>query len=510
MQINFGLGLNRVRPVHELLMTQDGRVQYSIMLNYIARDGKVKKTPGTEAYNSSALTNRIPWVHRSYHKRADDSFVKRTLLFSGGAFYYGDDLTGALTSIVSGFNTEAIPLSATMQVSGNSIMYVFTGEDEVYKYDGNGSYTWEKTTLNVDTGKVIVGAVNHLDRFWYWFKNSSSIIYSTTLQPENLTSDSDEIIVGQETDSVIMALVTGANETIYLFKNQSIYQLFGRTPSAFEFRRITDKYGLATKRAVWPVGSGFIFLNEFDKELYFFGGTESSIIPLTEDAIRLRECLDLTHIHKTCMTVHKGLFRMAYTHLGDNGAQERELIYPIAEPGPDGLPIWSMLRGTKVLSYSVWNQQGDDNLLVTGRADTGKLMYHERTNQFDGSNILTQIRTREIVASEDKVVRFKGFYVKGHPTGMAGTVTFNYYLNGRTSSPGTDGLAMQGERRVLGSIKISTQELFNNRIIPLHASSLGNSISFELIDASADSILELYSIAFTAQKRGKLRNMLVG
>ena len=510
MQIEPVLGLDRVKPVHKLLMTQDGKCKCSIMLNYIARDDKVKKTSGTEAYNSTALTNAVSWVHRSYHKRADNTFVKRTFLFSGGQVYSGDDLTGTLTSRVAGLNAQAIPLSATIQVSENSILYLFTGEDEVQSYDGNGSYVWVKTGINVATGKTVVGAVTHLDRFWYWFKNSSSTIYSTTLKPENFTTDSDEIIVGQETDSVIMALVVGANETLYIFKNQSIWELYGRTPSTFQFRRITDKYGLASKRAIFGVGSGFVFLNEFDKELYFFGGTESSITPLTEDAIRLREILDITHIRKVAMIVHKGLFRMAYTHMGDNGEQTRELVYPIAEPGSDGLPKWSMLRGTKVYSYSVWNQQGDNNELVTGRSDTGKIMYHERTNQFDGTNIYTQIRTREIVASEDKVVRFKGFWIRGHPTGMAGTVTFNYYVNARTSSPGIGALAPQGERRVLGSIKISTQELFNNRIIPLHSSSLGNSISFELEDSSVDSIIELHSIAFKAQERYKIRSDLVG
>lgn len=510
MEIKFGLGLNRVKPVHELLMTQDGRVQNSIMINYVARDNKVKKIEGTEAYNSSALADPVPWAHRSYHKRADGTFVKRTFLFSGGSVNSGDDLTGVLTSRLSGFNPQAIPLSNTVQVSGNSILYLFTGEDEVKKYDGNGSYAWETTTINTDTGKTVVGAALHLDRFWYWFKDSSSVIYSTVLKPEDFVSDSEEIIIGQETDSVIMALVVGANETLYLFKNQSIWQLYGRTPSTFEFRKITDKYGLASKRAIFGVGSGFVFLNEFDKELYFFGGTEASITPLTEEAIRLREILDITHIRKVCMTVHKGLFRMAYTHLGDNGEQQRELVYPISEPGPDGLPKWSMLRGTKVYSYSVWNQQGDNNELVTGRSDTGKIMYHGRTNQFDGSNIFTQIRPREIVASEDKVVRFKGFWIKGHPTGTAGLVTFRYYVNARTSSPGIDNVHFQGERRVLGAIKISTQELFNNRIIPLHNSSLGNSIAFELEDNQGDTILELYSIAFKAAGRYKIRSDLVG
>ncbi len=510
MIIKLALGENRVSPVHELSMSEDGFVQCERIQNFIVRDKKITKIGGTTAYNSSAASAAIPWVHRSYHKRADNTFTKVMFCFSDGVIYSGDDLTGTLTSRQAGFNVSALPLHATIQVSGNSILYFFSGEDEVCKYDGNGSYVWEKTTLCSDTGKTIIGAAVHLDRLWYWFKDSSSVIYSTTLLPENLTTDSDEIIIGQETDSVVKACIVGANETFYIFKSNSIWQLYGRTPSTFEFRKLTTKYGLATKRSVYPVGSGFIFLDSFTKELCFFGGSEASIYSLTEKNIRLRDILDVTQIEKCCMTVHKGLFRFSFKHVDDSIYQNRELIYALNEPGPDGLPKWSESRGARVYSYSVWAEQGDEQELVTGRSDTGKLMYHGRSNDFDGAAIETIIRTGEITASEDKVVRFKGFYIKGKPSAKDDTITFNYYVNARTSSPGTSNLPYKGETRTLGSIVISTQKLFNDRIIPYHASSLGNSISFELIDRNLGTDIEIYSIAFSAVERYKIRNALVG
>ena len=510
-QIKFGgLGLNRVAPAHELQSTQDGFVQFTELLNYIARDKRIKKIGGTEKYNTTAISgaSNIPWVHRSYHKRGDGTFKKKVFCFANGAIYSGNDVTGALTSRKSGFTPTAIPTHATMQVSGNSEMFVFIGEeltDEVHKYNGNGSFKFTKTSLNEDLGRVIESGTVHLDRMWYVSRASSTIAGSETLKPESLEFD---IIVGQETDSIVRRILVGADETLYVFKNQSIWRLSGRTPSTFQFRRVTGKYGVASKRTVFPVGSGFVFLDTFTKELYFFGGTESSIISLTERDIRLRDIIDPTRIDASDMTVHDGLFRFSFKHTDDSIYPDRELIYPINEP-VGGLPKWSMSKGGKILSYSAWTQQGDREELVTGRSDVGTLMYHNRTKNFDGVAIETIFRTAEIVASEDKVVRFKGFYVKAHPGVLGRTATFEYFLNERTRSPGSANLNMDGERRSLAGIRIVQQNLFNDRIIPLHASSLGNSISFKISDSQLNTSMEFYSIAFTAQPRYRIRNQLV-
>ena len=294
--IKFALGLNLVSPVHELIVDQNGFCECSRLQNYIVRDKKIKKVGGTEAYNSSALPAKPTWLHRTYHKRADETFTKMLFTFSNGKIYYGTDVNGTFTETKTGFNVNAIPMHATMQVSENSIMYIFTGEDEVVKYDGNGSYKIDNTTLNADLGRTIESACVHLDRMWYVSKDSSFLAYSTNLKPEDLTTDAGDIIVGQETDSIIRRFIIGAGEQGYVFKNNSIWGLYGRTPSTFEFRKITDKYGLACKRGIYSVGGGFVFLNEYDKELYFFAGTESSITPLTEETIRLRNILDVVQI----------------------------------------------------------------------------------------------------------------------------------------------------------------------------------------------------------------------
>ncbi|MEN6414375.1 MAG: hypothetical protein ABFC84_16680 [Veillonellales bacterium] len=469
------------------------------------RDNKITKVGGTTRYNPTALTNKIPYVKRSYHKRGDGTFVKRTICFSNGSFYSGNDVTGALTLAQGGFPTNAIPTDLTFQVSGNSILYSFTGLETPYKYDGNGSYTFERTTLDAD----IMAAVEHLDRVFYIKNNSSDLDYSEEITPETIE---DTILIGNAQDSINIAVVKGANDTIYIFKNNSIYELLGRTPSSFQARCITTKYGLASKRAICAVGSGFIFLNEFDKELYFFGGSESSIMNLTEADIRLREIIDTTYdsIESVCMAVHNGLFRFAFKHRESPiDSNNCELIYCITEPQADGKPKWSLVKGSNVLSYAVMNQQGDSNELLTGRSDIGCLMYHNRGWDFDSTAIETIVRTAEVVVSEDMVHDFLDFFIKAKPGHYSLNAIFKYFLNGRYSIGASSNLSVRGETRDVGSIHLSNSSLLNDRIVPLCNYRRGNSISFEIYENNGGTELEFYSIAFKSLPKYIIRNQYV-
>ena len=105
MKLKFALGLNRVSPPQELKITQDGFCECSKLQNYIVRNNKIRKVGGTVAYNSTALSTPITWCKRSYHKLGDGSFANRTLCFSNGIFYYGDDVAGTLTEAQKGFYT---------------------------------------------------------------------------------------------------------------------------------------------------------------------------------------------------------------------------------------------------------------------------------------------------------------------------------------------------------------------------------------------------------------------
>lgn len=508
-KISFSSGWNRVNPRSTLVAGEDGNVECSLLENFICGNNRIKKIGGTQAYNSTSLgsDNGIPWVERSYHVRGDGSVVSRTFAFYDGAIYHGDDVAGILTKDTEGFRKNAIPLSESFQVAGNSILYFYTGEDVPKKYDGNGSFVWEVTGLSAD----IEGGISHLQRMWYWHKRSSLLSYSVNLKPEEMD---DEILVGDNTrDSFIIACARTGNERFFVFKNDSIWELQGRTSSSFRFVRVTDKYGLTNKRAFYNVLGAIIFQNSDDNELYLFNGTESSIKPITEDTVRLREVQDQTidSISNSCMTVHKGYFRFAFQHKEDTDidANGCELVYPLGDPRPDGLPKWSLIRGSRVMSYARFTRYNDNNDLITGRSDVGKLMYHDRGHDFDGLPIYTKIQTADIIASEDKAARFGDFVVKGKPCSHTLPITFKYMVNGRFfDHADTHYFVPKGETRNVGTIILNQSDLYNQVITPLTKFSRGNTISFAFEDNHLGTDIELYSIAFNAKERYKLRSNL--
>lgn len=508
-KFKLSLGWNRVNPRHELLATDGGFIQCSKLQNYICGRNCITKVGGTEAYNGTSLGSDygIPWVERSYHLRGDGSIVKRLHAYYGGAIYYGDDVNGTLTQTnVTSLSPTAIPLSFSFQVAGNSIIYMCTGSGTIHKYDGNGSFQWEQTNLDTD----IINGVDHLQRVWYWHQKSSLLSYSSLLDPETIE---DDILCGDNAkDSFVVSCIKTGNERFFIFKNNSIYELSGRTPSSFALIRVSDRFGLASKRAWFPWRGGIIFLNENDKELYFFGGTESSITPLTEDDIRLREILDTTEdeINKICMTIHENLFRMSFKYTGGElDGNICELVFPINELRADGKPKWSLLKGTNVYSYTQMNKYSENNYLLTGRSDIGKVMYHNRGHNFDNLPIETVMRTAEIVASDENVMVFGDFFIKGKPDSNSHPIDFRYFINGRTGDYASTPVIPKGETRTAGLITIQKSDLFNDRIVPEVLYRRGNSIAFEIYDNTLDTNLELYSIAFSATDRYKIRNQYV-
>jgi len=464
---------------------------------------------GTQAYGASLGSLGIPLVLNTYHIRGDSEIVKRRHVYYDGGIYYGDDLTGQFrpTNIMT-LSKKMIPMFFVIQVAGNSVVYLMTGKDRVIKYDGNGSYKWDECSGDLSNIFEYESGLIHLDRAWYVVRQSSQIDYSESLDPETIA---DTVTIGNDKDSYNVRIVEGAGETQYVFKNNSIYQLYGRTPSQFQYRKVTDKYGLASMRGLCAVGSGFIFLNTFDKELYFFGGTEASIRPMTEDDIRLREIMDTSPdaVNNVDMVVHRGFFRFAFQDMDSTFDNNNcELVYNINDPSAGGLPKWSLIKGSNVWSYSVWDNYSDNQELVTGRSDVGKIMYHNRGKNWEDQKIETIVRTAEVVASEEDVVRFSDFIIKGKPGSPTIPVLFRYYLNGMYSDRGEESQNIEGVTRTLGTIKISMQSLFNDSIPALTEYSRGNSISFEFYQNELDTEMELYSIAFTARKRYKIRNQL--
>ena|SRR3990167_4229574 len=263
-------GVNLVDPPWKL---QPGKVRRSI--NIIMRNGKAEKTRGTTRLTPTAVftDQPVPWVRRYYGRQADGTDIKKTHFFSNGRIYVVNDVNGATTQVVSGLVSDARPTSEVMQISGNSVEYVFSGNDRPYFYDGNAGDTWYRSAI---TQEVVQG-VAWLDRLWQFTDKSSTLRYSVTLEPENLTgTDAGEITIGNEKDSYIVGLVV-YRDTLFIFKTQSIWYIEGRVPARFEVRRADSYVGCVSRNSIITV-EDLVFFVGSDGHMYFFNGIKPRLL----------------------------------------------------------------------------------------------------------------------------------------------------------------------------------------------------------------------------------------
>jgi len=489
-------GINRSSPSHMI-----GKNQVRELENFIARYDKLASAPGTDRYNGSPLSNPVTWLYRYYGSKADGTKFKKLFCSAGTGIYLGDDVAGTLTRKKGGLTTDVIPESLQMQVGGGSMLYFMNGEEYPYYYDGNDGGTWQKSSIT----KQYVQGLSWLGRFWAFEPNSGVIEYSNILYPESLAGT---ITIGRDKDSHIRRIMM-LGDYIFVFKNDSIYYINGRTPDTFGYKLVTDKFGLAAQRGAAKVGSAIVFLNTVDWEWYVFGGTESSIKPYSTE-LDFSTLVNPTRIEQVCCAEYDGLFRasfqLAEATLPSN-YNNMEVGFPTTELNSKGMPKWFMTKGANISCYSTWTEQGEQEL-VTGRGDTGLVMYHYRGHDWDDNAMLYKMRTGD-TGFEQYNVRFLQYWIDGLIE-QGKDMDFRTYLDTRLAGSvySEQDLSLSGETKQIGAISFPQQVRFNRRICPLIAYSKGNTLAFEIQGQSGNMALEINKIIadfeVVDQKRGYL------
>lgn len=484
----------------------------SEVINYIQRFGHAKKIPGTVRYNVTATGNTIAhavkWAVRYYGIQADGSFVKRTFCYSNGNIYLGNDVTGALTSVYSGLKVDCYPEHVIQQVAGNSRMFLFNGYDTPLYYEGDALGTFYQSAI---TYKFVQGVIKD-DRLWGFTRNSSTLYFSRILYPEDFSvTYGGSIIIGNEKDSFIRRIEL-LGDDLYIFKNDSIWVLRGSTKASYTVDRVISNMGLLAQRALTQVSSALVFVCQQDKEIYEFTETPSPrklSSNLFDRKIGFKDLLDLTKTDDIVCgwdTVNN-LFRVSFNDIAARESyQNSELIFPTDDFNKGGRPKWSQTYGARISCYSLQTRQGDHELL-TGRADLGALMYHNRGYDFDNRAIETILRTDDFIPSAGRNTQFDGLYPRGVPSN--GTITIRAYLNHRHSGRSSQAMADIGEQDTLGGIVLSTQYRFGNYLPLLTGQNVGESLALEFYDAEHGKNIQLEDVVLDVVKRDKIRSALI-
>ena len=440
----------------------------------------IKKIPGSSRLNATSVgSSPITWQHRYYNT----SQVQRTFFFSGGYLYYSDE-NGNTTQLLGIFSPNAYPCSVEMRVTGNDVLYFSEGVNTgMYSYDGNNGNNFQKE-INVELN--FVGMVSFLDRLWGFEENSEVIHFSKNLDPTNFTdsTDSGEITIGAKRGSKINGIAL-LNETLYIFKTDSIWEISGKTPSEFVVSEIVTNLGLSARRSLVKVESALVgYMSDY--ELHEFNGTQQTKLltydvalfgDLTKDLIQIVNTFRLDQI---CAVYHNFIYRMAFCAI-DSSAVQNDMEYCFSTINQ----IDFFTRGNKISSYCVWDRQPDQKQLVTGRSDIGYLMRQYQGLNWDNDatapTMSIKTQTKFVGLEEPRNVRVKKVWGNFGVLG-AQNIGIRMFIDSRqaTSTSTSDELATRGETTSFMAMTLSNQSAITSRQITRHANSKCQNFSLKI------------------------------
>lgn len=452
---------------------------------------KNKKMAGADRFNATAVGTTFASGKRYYTKKG----VRRTFAYNTDGYIYYFDENGNTTQLVGVFSSLARPCWQIIRVSGNDVLFFSEGVSTgLYQYDGNLSNEFQHVpTVSLN----FVDMTSWLDRLWGFEEDDEAVNFSVNLEPTDFTDSTDAgtIIIGAKAGSKIQRIAVH-QDTLYIFKSDSIWRINGRSPSEFYVEVVHDKLGVAARWSLQQVENGFIFLGS-DYEWYAFGGNEASTTKLT---YKIAMAGDLTKdlpaiINKNKMdnvasVYHNNLYRCSFVEHGAN-TPNMEYIYNAINKTD------SFSRGFNISCYLHYDQVPDKNELFTGRFGEGRLMRMYSGNNCDNgaTNPSMPIRLQSMFngQKEPRNIRIKKIW------GTFGVLTappigINLYRDCRTrlSQATTDELTPYGESvTIYGMGSMASQSAITDTFVPRWGNSKCQNFSLEIRDSVPNRELEL-------------------
>lgn len=447
--------------------------------NWLCRDGRLSKPPGNEAV-ITGLSDIPRWSARYYTVEAGAISPKTFVYTQDGVIYVLDDLAATATSVKTGLASNAYPTHWLFKTANMTKMFLVDGLN-LYKYDGNNDNKWELVSITDTSGNSIkpIDLIEHKDRLI--LISNTDLYISKNLDPEvfNNATDSLQVIVGSGKGKNFA--VGKIEDKLYILNTEGIFVLDGDVISAlastFEVRLVEERNIIASRTA-YKVEKAILFLAD-DYELWSWDGSSSEMLSFE---LRLKDFVNTNRdmLDKAIATYHNNYYKMSFVETG-TAENNIEIWWDAFENKID------IIRGRHISCYMKTDPTVETEYMQMGRSDAGTIVQDNRTSDFNGVAIATRLRTRDLTVKKGFNVRFMAFYPEIMPTGNR-DITINYLLDGRSSNP-TGSAAqwvqnLQGEVKTLGTMTIKNQEQFTGRVRPKIKYARGESIAFEIIDAT--------------------------
>lgn len=468
--------------------------------NWISRDGVLKKPPGHEAVFTD-LGSVPRWQGRYYSVETGVISEKSFVYTENGRIRVLDDSAGTSTEVASLLNENAFPKHWLFKTVASTKLYLVDGVN-LYAYDGNADNKFELISI-LDTGGdsiLPIDLIEHRDRLF--LISEASLYVSKNLFPEVFddATDSIQIIVGSGKGRNLA--LGKIEDKLYILNTEGLFVLDGDVISAlastFEVRLVDDRKIIAGG-TVQGVEKAILFLAD-DLELWSWDGSTTQMLSFE---LKLKDFVnqDTNLLKKAVSVYHDNFYKMSFV---ENGEVE-----------PD-IEIWwdafedkiDIVRGRKVSCYMRTDATEEAEYLEMGQNDSGTIVREGRTNDFNGVAIATRLRTRDITPKKGHNVRFTAFYPEFMPTGDR-NIIIRYLLDSRSSNPTGVGAEwiqnLRGEVKTLGELNIVNQGQFTDRVRPKINYARGESIGFEIIEATLGLKADFMGIGmdFIAKQRSK-------
>lgn len=499
LKVNAHGGINRIFPQHKLSGKDVQKVQE--LQNMLDLFGKTYIIGGASRIAQTALSSDVKWAKRIYYNVGGDN-KKDQFIVSSGKIYKLDESTGTMNqSLISNsgdiaLNTNFYPVDCSIKI-GEQVSTFMVDGTYFYKFNGNQSGAWDRLPVKLDVdGNTIypIYIIEYLDRLWCLVKDKNVLLGSKNLNPESFNDATDSILInlpsgkgGFPTGLIVM------NGFLTVIHEDYFVPVTGSSPSTFGVRPGDFIHGFGTRapRSILNLKTEFAFLNSSDNEIYTSGGTLGSTnrIPLSLD-IHFNSLVNPVLANLTVLHYDTNLrcIRVGYVLTGESLLNAEE-IYSIDEKKWCG-----QTRNRNISCYCQWIGKNDDGRLMTGRSDTGLLMWNDASLNFDG----IAIHYRWVSASymsDDEIsdLEFERFYLDGKSLGNF-NIQIGYYLDTRLTTAGTESVNMQGEITTLGFVEFAEQDIFLNPIVPLIDKCRGRMIRFQIEGNQLNTVLEFYGI----------------
>lgn len=376
------------------------------------------KSNGFSTFNATAISSsEITALYRHYEGTGVGTSNKEMLARSGTRLDKFTDATGATTQVT--VNGAAL-LDARAQFATFEDLAIFTNSTNAVKKYSIGS-TGEDLGGSPPTSDFIA---IHFERIW--LARNSRLSFSDVSAPETYGASSF-IEVGEGDGDQITGIRRGESGLI-IWKNHSIWILYGNSINSFTLAKISDNIGCTAPHSISEANGRYYFLAR--DGIYSTVGSRPVLesFPIQPDVddisqAAITDVFGFSHKNKW--------YVMSYQSSANTDTNNKRIILMdtrlrgLNDPG-QGKSSWTKLTGHKINAAANWDAGDDEGETFFGASDDGLVFEFDDGTTHAGTNFGPKVKTKFY---GDEIERVYDLFYLDLEADSGGVLTVDYETN---------------------------------------------------------------------------------